>query len=108
MFFLPIDGACHRVGADETAFGSRDARFASLVSGAWRDPADNERNIRWVREYDEALRPHSEAGGYVNFMSYDDQMKVRASYGRNYDRLVEVKRKYDPTNLFRLNQNVAP
>ena len=79
-----------------------------MVSGAWRDPRDNERNIRWVRDYHEALRPHSEEGGSVNFMSHDDQMKVRVNYGRNYDRLVEVKTKYDPTNLFRLNQNVAP
>jgi FAD/FMN-containing dehydrogenase len=107
-FLLPIDGACHRLPPEATAFPARDARFVTLVSGAWWDPADNDRNIRWVRDYYEALRPHSQDAGYVNFMSGDDQGKVRANYGRNYDRLVEVKDQYDPTNLFRLNQNVAP
>lgn len=107
-FLLPIDGACHRVGPEATAFAARDARFVTLVSGAWRDPADNDRNVRWVRDYYDSLRPHSQDVGYVNFMSSDDQAKVRANYGRNYDRLVEVKNQYDPTNLFRLNQNVAP
>ncbi len=107
-FLLPIDGACHRVGASDTAFAARDARFACLVSGAWPNPADNEANIRWVREYDEALRPHSTDGGYVNFMAHDDQVKVRASYGGNYDRLARVKAAYDPANVFRLNQNVPP
>jgi FAD/FMN-containing dehydrogenase len=107
-FLFPIDGACHRVAPDQTAFAGRDAAFAAVISGAWPDPADNERNIGWVRRYHEALRPYSEEGGYVNFMSGDDQGRVRANYGPNHDRLVEIKRRYDAKNLFRLNQNIAP
>ena len=62
----------------------------------WPDPADNEANIRWVRDYYEATAPHSERGGYVNFMADDDQDRIRANYRGNYERLVEIKRKYDP------------
>jgi FAD/FMN-containing dehydrogenase len=74
----------------------------------WPDPAQNDDNIRWVREYYEALAPHSEEGGYVNFMSGDDQDRIRATYRGNYDRMVEIKRQYDPGNLFRVNQNIKP
>jgi FAD/FMN-containing dehydrogenase len=108
MHIYPINGAAHRVAPDATAFAYRDATFATNFAGMWPDPARNEDNIRWVREYYEALAPHSEEGGYVNFMSGDDQDRIRASYRGNYDRLVEVKRKYDPGNLFRVNQNIKP
>jgi len=107
-FLFPIDGACHRVAPDQTAFAGRDGAFAAVISGAWPNPADNERNIGWVRRYHEALRPYSEEGAYVNFMSGDDQDRVRATYRHNHDRLVEIKRRYDPANLFRLNQNIEP
>jgi len=105
---FPIDGACHRVRPDETAFAYRDARFATAVGPSWPDPADSERNIEWGRAYYEALRPYSEIGGYVNFMSADDQGRVRANYGQNFDRLVQIKTKYDPKNLFQINQNIKP
>ena len=108
VHIYPIDGACQRVAADATAFAHRDANFATVIAGMWPDPVDNEANIRWVRDYYAATAPHSEEGGYVNFMAEDDQDRVRANYGRNYDRLVEVKRAYDPGNLFHLNQNIAP
>ncbi len=108
MHLYPIDGACHRVGSEETAFAFRDARFACVVAGMWPDPADNERNTAWVRDYHDAFHPHSEAGGYVNFMAADDQARIRDNYGANYDRLVEVKRRYDPENLFHMNQNIEP
>jgi FAD/FMN-containing dehydrogenase len=107
-FLFPIDGACHGVGSDATAFAYRDERFSVVIAGAWPEPRDNERNVAWVRRYHEALRPFSEEGGYVNFMSGDDADRVRANYGRNYARLTAVKRQYDPGNLFRMNQNVAP
>ena len=74
----------------------------------WPDPAQNEANIAWVRDYYDATAPLSEDGGYINFMAGDDQGRIRANYGPNYDRLVEVKRRYDPDNLFHLNQNIAP
>ncbi len=103
-----INGACHRVASDETAFAYRDATFATVIVGIWPDPADNEDNIKWVRDYYDATAPLSEEGGYVNFMSGDDQERIKANYKGNYDRLVDVKRKYDPDNLFHLNQNIKP
>jgi FAD/FMN-containing dehydrogenase len=105
---FPIDGACHRVGPEETAFAFRDASFATTLGPVWSDPADSQANVAWARAYYEALRPHSQDGGYVNFMSDDDHGRVRANYRQNYDRLVQVKRRYDPANLFRLNQNIVP
>jgi FAD/FMN-containing dehydrogenase len=108
VHIYPINGACHRVAPDATAFAYRDANFATVVAGMWPDPADNVDNIAWVRGYYEATAPLSEDGGYVNFMAGDDQSRIRANYRGNYDRLVEVKRRYDPDNLFHLNQNIAP
>jgi FAD/FMN-containing dehydrogenase len=108
VHIYPINGACHRVAPDATAFAYRDANFATVIAGMWPDPADNVDNIAWVRDYYEATAPLSEDGGYVNFMAGDDQSRIRANYRGNYDRLVEVKRRYDPDNLFHLNQNIAP
>ncbi|MBO0826971.1 MAG: FAD-binding oxidoreductase [Streptosporangiales bacterium] len=108
MHIYPINGACHRVASDETAFAYRDAEFATVIAGMWPDAADDEKGIAWVRDYYAATAPLSEEGGYVNFMAGDDQDRVRANYGANHDRLVEVKRRYDPDNLFHLNQNIAP
>ncbi|MDI5983404.1 FAD-binding oxidoreductase [Halomonas sp. M4R5S39] len=105
---FPVDGACQRVAPDATAFAYRDATFATVLGPSWPDPADSEHNIAWGRAYYQALRPYSEEGGYVNFMSADDADRVRADYRQNYDRLVEIKTRYDPSNLFRLNQNIAP
>jgi len=108
MHIYPLDGAVQDVPADATAFGHRDASFAAVIVGAWPDAADNDAGIRWVRDYYAAIAPHSEPGGYINFASSDDQAKVPDNYGANYDRLREVKRRYDPDNLFRLNQNIHP
>jgi FAD/FMN-containing dehydrogenase len=103
---FPIDGACHRVGADATAFAYRDASFAVGLGPTWRDPADDARNVAWARAYHERLRPHGLEGGYVNFTSEDEP--PRAAYRHHHARLVAVKRHHDPGNLFRLNPNVAP
>jgi FAD/FMN-containing dehydrogenase len=108
VHIYPIDGACHRVPADATAFAYRDANFATVIAGMWPDPAQNEANIDWVRKYYDAVAPHSESGGYINFMADDDQSRIADNYKDNYARLVEVKRKYDPGNLFHRNQNIAP
>lgn len=108
MHLYPINGAAQRVSADEAAFGHREATFAPVIAGMWPDPADNEANIAWVRDYYAATAPHSEEGGYVNFAGADDQDRVRANYGSNYERLVAVKRRYDPDNLFHHNQNIKP
>ena len=104
----PINGAVHRVASDATAFAYRDAAFATVIAGAWPDPADNRANIEWVRDYYGASAAHAQEGGYINFMSEDDQQRIKANYKGNYDRLVEVKRAYDPDNLFHLNQNIRP
>ena len=108
MHIYPINGACHRIASNATAFAYRDANFATVIAGMWPDPTRNEDSIRWVRDYYDAIAPHSEEGGYINFMSEDDQSRIRANYKGNYDRLVEIKRKYDPDNVFRVNQNIKP
>jgi len=108
VHIYPINGACHRVAPDATAFAYRDANFATVIAGMWPDPAENDDNIAWVREFYDATAPHSEEGGYVNFMAGDDQERVKVNYRGNYDRLVDVKRNYDPDNLFHLNQNIKP
>jgi FAD/FMN-containing dehydrogenase len=108
VHIYPINGACNRVASDATAFAYRDATFATVIAGMWPDPAENEANTKWVRDYYDATAPLSEEGGYVNFMSGDDQDRIRSNYRGNYDRLVEVKRSYDSDNLFHLNQNIRP
>ena len=108
VHIYPINGACHRVAPDATAFAFRDATFATVIAGMWPDPADNDANTAWVRGFYDATARHSEAGGYVNFMAGDDQDRIKDNYKENYDRLVDVKRNYDPGNLFRHNQNIKP
>ena len=108
VHIYPIDGAVQRVASDATAFAYRDANFAPVIAGMWPDPAENDANVKWVRDYYEATAPLSEDGGYINFMAADDQDRIKANYRGNYDRLVEVKREYDPDNLFHLNQNIRP
>ncbi|WP_457191824.1 FAD-binding oxidoreductase [Nocardioides sp. P5_E3] len=108
MHIYPINGAAQRVAPDSTAFAYRDATFATVIAGMWPDPADNDANTAWVKDYYAATAPHSEEGGYVNFMAEDDQSRIRANYRGNYDRLAEIKRRYDPDNLFRHNQNIQP
>ena len=108
MHLYPIDGAVHDVAVDATAFAYRGANFAPVIAGMWPNPADNEANISWVRDYHQALEPHTSDGGYINFMAGDDQGRIRANYGTNYDRLASIKKTYDPGNLFRINQNIPP
>jgi FAD/FMN-containing dehydrogenase len=108
VHIYPINGACHRVPGDATAFAYRDATFATVIAGMWPDPMQNEANTQWVRDYYNATAPHSEGGGYVNFMAEDDQDRIRDNYKGNYDRLAAIKRTYDPDNMFRFNQNIRP
>jgi len=108
MHIYPINGACHDMASDQTAFAYRDANFATVIAGMWPDPAQNTANTRWVRDYYDATAPLSEAGGYINFMAEDDQSRIKANYKGNYQRLVDVKKKYDADNLFHVNQNIKP
>jgi len=108
MHIYPINGAVHDVAPDATAFGHRDAKYAMVIAGMWPDPTHNGNNIAWVKDYYKALAPHAEEGGYINFAAGDDMNRVRANFGRGYDRLAKVKSKYDPGNAFRHNQNITP
>src|SRR5882757_4359015 len=108
MHLYPIDGAAHDVDASDTAWAYRDAKWGSVFAGVDNDPANAEKIGRWCVEYFEALHPYSAGGAYVNMMMDEGQERVRTSYGVNYDRLSQIKAKFDPTNLFRVNQNIQP
>ncbi len=108
VHIYPINGAVHDTPADATAFGHRDAKYATVIAGMWPDPKQNQANIKWVKDFYKALAPHSEKGGYINFAAEDDKDRVGANYGKNYARLGGIKAKYDPQNLFRFNQNIPP
>jgi len=108
MHLYPIDGAAGRVPPDATAWNWRHARWGQVMAGVSPDPADKERIVAWTRSYWEALHPHSAGGAYVNMMMDEGQDRVRASYGAHYDRLARIKAAYDPSNLFRVNQNIHP
>jgi FAD/FMN-containing dehydrogenase len=103
-------GAMGRVGETDTAYGGRDAAFLVTGETSWTDPALNDQAIAWGREFWSAMGKHSTGGLYLNFPGFGEEKDelVRAGYGVNYDRLVELKQKYDPQNLFRMNLNIAP
>jgi FAD/FMN-containing dehydrogenase len=107
MHLYPIDGAAGRVGNDATAWSYRDATWAGVIGGVDPDPANAAAISEWAKAYSDAIRPHSMAGGYVNFQM-DDPDRVRGMYGSNYDRLAKIKSKYDPDNVFNVNQNIKP
>ena len=108
MHMYPINGAAQRVGNADTAFSYRDALLAGVIVGVDPDPKNKEKITHWTKEYFDALHPHSSGGAYVNFMMEEGQERVEASFRDNYDRLATIKKKYDPTNFFRVNQNIKP
>jgi len=109
MHLYLVDGAVHDVATDATAFPVRDARFSMNIVGMWPEPKDNDANIAWVKDYYAAIHPHSGyEGGYTNFMAADDAGRVEANYSANHDRLRKVKARWDPDNVFHLNQNIQP
>ncbi len=108
MHLYPVDGAVHRVGANETAWAHRDVSFSQVIVGVDPDPANAAAIRTWAQDYHDALHPYSAGGGYVNFMMDEGQDRVRATYGDNFDRLAAVKHAYDPDNVFRVNQNIPP
>jgi FAD/FMN-containing dehydrogenase len=107
MHLYPIDGAPHRVDRNDTPFSYRDANWAEVIVGFSPDPADADALKSWVAYWD-ALHPYSSGGAYVNFMMDEGVDRIKATYRDNYDRLVAIKKKYDPTNFFRVNQNIKP
>ncbi len=109
MHLYPINGAASRIGRNETAWNYRDATWAQVMVGVDGDPANNDKIIAWTKNYYDALHPYSAGGAYVNFLMGDEgEDRVKATYGDNYERLVAIKNKYDPENLFRVNQNIKP
>lgn len=109
MHLYPIDGAVHRVGQDETAWNCRDAAWSMVIAGIDPNPQQAGPVTRWTRAYWEAVHPYNLGGAYPNFMMDDeDDARLKATFGGNYARLAAVKKKYDPANLFRVNQNIRP
>lgn len=105
-FFEHWHGAVGRVGVTDTAFPHRHYSYNFLVWSSWANSSDSGKNIQWTRELWEAMRPHLVAGSYVNYVSDEGDVFARAAYGPNYDRLVTLKNKYDPTNFLRMNHNI--
>jgi FAD/FMN-containing dehydrogenase len=108
MHLYPINGAAHRVGQTDTAWAYRNANWGSVFAGVDPDPANVDAISAWSKEYQEALHPYSAGGAYVNMMMEEGQDRVEAAYGENYARLAQIKAKYDPDNLFHVNQNIKP
>ena len=109
ILFEHFHGAVTRIGPTETAVPHRTPGWNLLVPTIWTEPADTEANVRWTRETFAALRPHLASGRWLNYLGDDDgEDAIRAAYGPNYERLREIKRRYDPENVFHLNHNIAP
>ena len=107
VYLTPMGGAVARVDSAATAFPHRSAAFCFHILAGWMDPHDDEENIGWTRTFHEEMAQFSTGGVYVNLLSEDEVARVRNAYGPNYDRLLAVKRKWDPDNLLRMNQNIV-
>ena len=108
VFIGHLGGAINRVPVEATAYPHRDVEFVVNVHTRWTSASDDARCIRWARALFDALAPHATGGVYVNFMPEDETQRVQGAYGPNYPRLTQIKAKYDPGNLFRMNQNIRP
>jgi FAD/FMN-containing dehydrogenase len=108
IFVGTIGGQTARVAPEAMAYSSRDARYVMNVHGRWESAADDERGIAWAREFFAKAQPFASRGAYINFLTEEESDRIAFAYGATYQRLVELKKKYDPTNLFRMNQNIKP
>ncbi|MBC7172618.1 MAG: FAD-binding oxidoreductase, partial [Polyangiaceae bacterium] len=108
MHLYPVDGAVHQVAPDATAFRFRDAMFSQVIVGIDPDPANAQRITDWTRRYHDSLHRFGAGGAYVNFLMDEGEARVADTYGENYARLCSIKRKYDPDNVFHVNQNIRP
>lgn len=109
MHLYPINGAAHKTGTEETPWSYRKATWSEVIVGVDPDPANKEAITAWARNYWEALHPYGAGGAYVNFMMEGEgEDRIRATYQDNYEKLVQLKMKYDPGNFFRVNQNIPP
>jgi FAD/FMN-containing dehydrogenase len=108
IFLGMVGGAANRVAKEATAYAHRDTRFALNVHGRWEKPEDDKACITWAREFFKAVAPYASGSVYVNFLTQDEDERIQAAYGANYERLTQLKAKYDPGNLFQVNQNIKP
>jgi FAD/FMN-containing dehydrogenase len=108
MHLYPINGAAREVGDTDTPWAYRDANWAQVIVGVDPDPANADKITQWTKNYHDAVHPYSAGGAYVNFMMAEGEERIKASYKGNYERLAQIKNKYDPKNLFRVNQNIKP
>jgi len=108
MHLYPISGEASSVGNEDTPWAYRDAKYAGVIVGVDPNPENATKITDWCKSYWEALHPYSSGGAYSNFMMDEGQDRVKASYKHNYNRLVDIKQKYDPNNLFKVNQNIKP
>jgi len=108
VLVVQLGGAVKRLGKDGTALNHRTSPYDLVIMPAWSGPAESEKHIRWADELWKAMQPFSSGGVYVNYLGNEGEERVKAAYGTNYERLVKLKNKYDPMNLFRFNQNVRP
>lgn len=108
IFIGTIGGQTARVAPEAMAYSSRDANYVMNVHGRWESAGEDERCIAWAREFFTKSQPFASSGAYINFLTQDETDRIVFAYGATYDRLVEIKKKYDPTNLFRMNQNIKP
>src|SRR5688572_2803101 len=108
MHMYPVNGAASRVGKNDTAWNYRDANYAVVMVGVDPDAANKDKITNWARDYWSALHPYSAGGAYINFMMEEGEDRIKATYGDHYEKLAAIKAKYDPKNLFRVNQNIKP
>jgi len=108
IFVGLVAGAANRVRPDAMAYRHRNAKFVLNVHGRWDKRTDDERCIAWARAFFQASAPYASDGAYINFMTEEESDRVASAYGANYDRLAQIKKQYDPDNLFHLNQNIKP
>jgi FAD/FMN-containing dehydrogenase len=108
IFIAHISGAANRISTNDMAYGHRDTNFIVNVHSRWDSAEDDETGVSWARKFFKASQPYASAGVYVNFMTQEESDRVAAAYGSNFERLVKIKSKFDPANLFHFNQNIVP
>jgi hypothetical protein len=108
IFIGTIGGQTARVAPDAMAYSSRDANYVLNVHGRWESADEDERCIAWAREFFAKSQPFASSGAYINFLTQDETDRIESAYGATFQRLREIKKKYDPANLFRMNQNIKP
>ncbi len=108
IFIGQVGGQMERVGATDTAYPHRDAKYVMNVHTRWENAAEDKKCVKWAREFFKLTAAHATGGVYVNFMTEEETDRIRSAYGPNYDRLMKVKSKYDPANIFHYNQNLKP